>query len=176
MRTTDFSAGPPQARAGAFFLGCNMYHSPVGMIRQLFRWPKVAAALRAFPGYLWHRSYYHFPLGIGLIVGFDDHEALKAFARTPEHREIMHWLVGTDEPGRAPVKGGFIRILTAEEFGYANGPWHVDGQLRMIDTFAPLPDEATPPSTAPTTRRAVGPARTVRSLLALARTMRKGRR
>ncbi|MDO5668733.1 MAG: hypothetical protein Q4G50_01890 [Corynebacterium sp.] len=143
MRTTDFSHAPPQGRAGSFFLGCNLYHSPVGMIRQVIRWPRILKALNDSPGYLWHRSYYHFPFGIGLMVGFESTEDLKLFARTPEHHEIMHWLVDS-----GTVKGGFIRILTPHEHGYANGSCSPEGQTTLIDTFAPLEGEIEPVSTA----------------------------
>lgn len=145
MRSNDFSAGPPQARATSFFLGCNRYRTPLSMLGQLTQWPPVARALRKHPGYLWHRSYYQFPFGIGLMVGFRDRESLLDFARTPEHRKIMDWLVGGE---KTPAKGGFIRLLTAEEWGYTNGCYRADGELGMIENFTPIGEEETGPSTA----------------------------
>ncbi|MFB9777356.1 antibiotic biosynthesis monooxygenase family protein [Brevibacterium otitidis] len=140
MRTTDFSATPPQGRAGSVFLGCNEYRSPWAMVEQLRRWPKLARALKRAPGYLWHRSYYEFPKRIGLIVVFESQDDLMRFARTHEHHEIMHWLVGRGD--ESPARGGFIRILTAEEWGYTNGIFRAeDGRTGMIDRFTQLAGE-----------------------------------
>ncbi|QGU07947.1 hypothetical protein COCCU_10140 [Corynebacterium occultum] len=146
MRSNDFSAGPPQAKAECFFLGCNRYTSPLRMLGQLRQWPPVARALKKHPGYLWHRSYYQFPLGIGLMVGFQDRDSLMDFARTPAHRKIMTWLVGGGD--KAPAKGGFIRILDAEEWGYTNGVYRATGELGMIRNFSPIGDEDEGPPTA----------------------------
>ncbi|WP_101652091.1 hypothetical protein [Brevibacterium ihuae] len=148
MRTNDFSAGPPQARAESIFLGCNRYRSPLAMLGQLRRWPALARALRRAPGYRWHRSYYEFPDRIGLVVAFATRDDLMRFARTPEHRTIMHWLVGDGDS--SPARGGFIRILAAEEWGYTNGEFRAeDSALGLIDTFSPLTEEtAGSPSTA----------------------------
>ncbi|WP_211233347.1 antibiotic biosynthesis monooxygenase family protein [Brevibacterium album] len=140
MRSNDFSAGPPQARAEAFFLGMNRYRSPAAMLRQVRRWSAVARALKRHPGYLWHRSYLELPDGIGLMVAFADRDSLLAFARTPEHHEIMKWLVGGG--AKAPARGGFIRILGAEEWGYTNGEFRAeDGRTELIEAFTPLSDE-----------------------------------
>ncbi|MGP6172681.1 hypothetical protein [Corynebacterium sp. A21] len=144
MRSKDFSAGPPQAQAECFFLGCNRYRGPLAMLGQLRQWPPVAKALKAHPGYLWHRSYYQFPFGIGLMVGFRDRDSLMDFARTPEHHQIMDWLVGGES---TPAKGGFIRILDAREWGYTNGVYRADGQLGMIEHFSPIGEEDQGPAT-----------------------------
>lgn len=141
MRSQDFSAGPPQARAEAFFLGANRYRTPVAMASQVRRWPKVVKALKHHPGYLWHRSYVEFPLVIGLFVAFDSKDSLLAFARTPEHHEIMMWLVGGGDDALA--RGGFIRTLSADTWGYTNGEFRAeDGRTGPIDAFTPLSDEA----------------------------------
>ncbi|MGO2861856.1 MAG: hypothetical protein ACTIC1_11915 [Brevibacterium sp.] len=140
MRSNDFSQAPPQARAEAVFLGANRYRNPVVMLGQLRRWPRLAKALRRSPGYLWHRSYYEFPDRIGLFVAFATRDDLMRFARTPEHVEIMEWLVGKGET--SPARGGFIRILSAEEWGYTNGEFRAeDGRLGMIDEFTKLSSE-----------------------------------
>ncbi|MGQ7788557.1 hypothetical protein [Nesterenkonia sp. K-15-9-6] len=145
MRTRDFSAcRAPQARTGALFLGCNEYRSPRAFLEQLVTWGPLAKALKNAPGYLWHRSYYEFPLRIGLVVCFESRESLMAFAKAPEHHAIMHWLVGTSpetgtgsaDPAKAPVVGGFIRILEVEEVGYVNGTWRAEGdELRMVENW-----------------------------------------
>lgn len=144
MRTTDFSASLPQAQAESLFLGCNVYRSPLAMVDQVIRWPKIVRALRRSPGYLWHRSYYEFPNRIGLLVAFRTRDELMRFARTPEHRELMVWLAGDRESGDpGPVEGGFIRILAAEEHGYTNGTHNVEeGRIRMIDRFSPVSGES----------------------------------
>lgn len=177
MRTRDFSAcEPPQAQVGSMFLGQNEYRSPQAMAGQLLRWPPLARRLKASPGYLWHRSYFRFPRGIGLIVCFDSRESLMEFAKTPEHHAIMHWLVGTDEdseshsadPSRAPAKAGFIRILQAESVGYANGAWRADRpDLQMVRRWEDQRPQDLPPGTLPAALR-----RTVTGAGALRRTLR----
>ncbi|QQB12982.1 hypothetical protein [Brevibacterium casei] len=140
MRSNDFSLAPPQARAESFFLGANRYRNPLSMLGQVRRWPKLAKALRRAPGYLWHRSYYEFPDRIGLLVAFATRDDLMRFARTPEHVEIMHWLVGAGDS--SPARGGFIRLLDAEEWGYTNGEFRAeDRRLGMIETFTPTSEE-----------------------------------
>lgn len=140
MRTTDFSHTPPQGRAGSVFLGCNEYRSLTAIAGQLRRWPKLARALKRAPGYLWHRSYYEFPKRIGLIVAFETQDDLMRFARTHEHHEIMRWLVGRGDV--SPARGGFIRILTAEDWGYTNGIFRAeDASTGMIDRFSPVAGE-----------------------------------
>lgn len=140
MRSNDFSKAPPQARAEAFFLGSNRYRNPLAMAGQLRRWPRVAKSLKQAPGYLWHRSYFEFPDRIGLMVAFTTYDDLIRYARTPEHVEIMKWLIGSGDS--SPAKGGFIRILTAEEWGYTNGEYRAeDGRLGMIDRFTKLDSE-----------------------------------
>lgn len=146
MRTRDFSAAPPQGQGNALFLGCNEYKSVWVMADQVRRWAKLARALKRVPGYLWHRSYYEFPKRIGLVVVFQSREDLMRFARTQEHHEIMHWLVGKGD--NSPAKGGFIRIHEANEWGYSNGIFRAeDGRTGMIDHFTEVGDEATAPST-----------------------------
>lgn len=140
MKSKDFSQAPPQARAAVYFLGANKYRNPLVMVGQMRRWPKLAKGLRRAPGYLWHRSYYEFPDRIGLIVAFSTRDDLMKYARTPEHVEIMKWLVGSGD--KSPAKGGFIRILNAEEWGYTNGEFRAeDGRLGMIDSFTKLSSE-----------------------------------
>lgn len=140
MRSNDFSKAPPQARAEVFFLGANRYRNPLVMLGQIRRWPKLARGLKAAKGYLWHRSYYEFPDRIGLMVAFATKNDLMLYARTPEHREIMKWLVGSGD--QSPAKGGFIRILDAEEWGYTNGEYRAeDGRLGMIDSFTKVRGE-----------------------------------
>ena len=74
------------------------------------------------------------------MVAFATHDDLLAYARTPEHREIMKWLVGSGKD--SPARGGFIRILTADEWGYTNGEFRAeDGHLGMIDEFTKLSTE-----------------------------------
>lgn len=150
MRSANFSATPPQGQGNALFLGCNEYRSVLAMAEQLRRWPKLVAALKRAPGYLWHRSYYEFPKRIGLVVVFQSRDDLMRFARTQEHHEIMHWLVGKGD--QSPAKGGFIRIYQADESGYTNGIFRAeDGRTGMIDRFSPVVGETpgTQPATSP---------------------------
>ncbi|MEH0059673.1 hypothetical protein [Auritidibacter ignavus] len=144
------------------------------MIQQILVWPPLGRRLRNAPGYLWHRSYFEFPLRIGLVVAFESRSALMEFAKTDEHRAIMHWLVGTDEhsghlpsgPTANPVVGGFIRILEADDIGYANGTWSAEhDQLQVLTEWSrPAPGETPPPVLSRATRATIQGVGVVNSL------------
>ena len=141
MRTADFSRGPRHARAEVVFIGANHYRSPLALLQQLAMWPRIVRELKASDGYLWHRSYWQFPLVIGLAVGFRDRSSLLRYARQDEHRRAMHW--STDE---GHTNAGFIRMFNASPRGYANGVWRAEEpEMRHIERFTAVRDEAVGP-------------------------------
>lgn len=94
--------------AGVVFVGANLYRTPIAMVMQIANWRKIARELRASDGYIWHRSYWRFPLSIGLVVGFRDRASLLRYARQDEHKRAMRWAY--DE---RHLRAGFIRIHSA---------------------------------------------------------------
>jgi len=136
MRTSDFSASPPQAQAGAMFVGATHYRSVWTLVRLYRPWKRMVAQMTRMRGYRWHKTYYQWPLTLGTIAFFEDRDALLRFARSGEHRDLMCWL--TDD-GTRRARAGFIRLYAAEPEGYSNGTWRAeDGAMGHIPTFTPL--------------------------------------
>src|SRR5436190_12593958 len=132
MRTTDFSSAPQIGQATAEFVGATRFAGPLAMVRLYQRWLPLLRRLKRSPGYRGHRVWYRFPFTLGTIAFFADRDALLAFARIPEHAELMRWVM---EPGNA--RGGFIRIYEALPHGYSSGIWRAEpGQvMRAIERF-----------------------------------------
>ena len=150
-RTSDFSAAPPQGRAGAMFIGGTHYASPWTLLVLHRPWRRMLRQMTRMRGYRWHRTYYQWPLTLGTIAFFDDRDALLKFARSSEHRDLMCWL--TDE-GTRRAKAGFIRIYEADPQGYSNGTWRSeDTSIGHIPTFSPLAREIAKDADAPPVHR-----------------------
>ncbi|MDG4829311.1 DUF4188 domain-containing protein [Solwaraspora sp. WMMD1047] len=143
MRTTDFSATPPQGQATAMFVGATRYRGLRSIVTLMPRWFRMVRQMRRMSGYRWHTLYWQFPLTLGTIAFFSDRDAMLKFARSREHRELMCWLV---DEGTNRATAGFIRLYTADEQGYANGVWRAeDSVLAHDERFAPLATETTGP-------------------------------
>ena len=115
MRTTDFSAAPPQGQATAMFIGATRYSGPLAMLRTIRTWRPMVRQMKRMAGYRWHTVYYRFPYTLGTIAFFSDRDAMLKFARSRHHRDLMCWL--TDE-GARNATAGFIRLHSAEPHGY----------------------------------------------------------
>jgi hypothetical protein len=150
MRTTDFSCAPDIGQATAQFVGATFFNGPLAMLRLYRRWRPMMRRLKRAPGYRGHRVWYRFPFTLGTIAFFADRDALLSFARSPEHAELMRWVM---EPGNA--RGGFIRIYEALPQGYSSGVWRAEpGKLmKAIDRFTPLEGEEQGPLVADSLRR-----------------------
>ncbi|WP_305787077.1 DUF4188 domain-containing protein [Symbioplanes lichenis] len=144
MRTTDFSAAPPQGQAGAMFIGATRYTGPRAMLRTIRTWGPMIRRMKRMPGYRWHTVYYRFPFTLGTIAFFSDRDAMLKFARSKHHRDLMCWL--TDDDARNAT-AGFIRLFTAEPHGYSNGIWRAeDGSMSHIPAWTPLSTESSGPA------------------------------
>ncbi|MDY7084963.1 MAG: DUF4188 domain-containing protein [Actinomycetota bacterium] len=143
MRTTDFSAAPPQGQADAMFIGATRYSGPLAMLHTIRTWVPMVRQMKRMSGYRWHTVYYRFPYTLGTIAFFADQDAMLKFARSRHHRDLMCWL--TDE-GANNATAGFIRLFTAQPHGYSNGSWRAeDGSLSHMPTWTPLSTETTGP-------------------------------
>jgi hypothetical protein len=141
MRTTDFSHAPRVGQATAMFVGGTSFDGLPGLLGVIRRWRGLVRRMKQSPGYCGHYVWYRFPFTLGTIAFFADRDALLRFARTPEHAEIMRWVM---EPGHA--RGGFIRLWKVLPSGYSSGVWRAEANvMRAIDRFTPLEGEASPP-------------------------------
>jgi hypothetical protein len=138
MRTTDFSAAPPQARATAMFVGATRYRSPFAVLRLGVTYVRMVRDMKRMRGYCWHKVYWQFPLTLGTVAFFTDRDAMLRFARSRHHRSLMVWLT----EGTRNATGGFIRQYSAEPSGYSNGIWRAeDASMGHIAEFTPLRSE-----------------------------------
>jgi hypothetical protein len=145
MRTSDFSKAPPQGQATAMFIGATRYSSPLAILTLSLKWFRMLRDMKRMRGYCWHKVYWEFPLTLGTIAFFTDHDTLLRFARSRHHRKLMVWV--TD--GTKNATGGYIRLYNAEPSGYSNGVWRAEGnQMAHIPTFTPLSSEEEGPPVA----------------------------
>ena len=102
----------------------------------------MVGRLKESPHYRGHHVCYGFPFTLGTIAFFSDREALFAFARSPEHAELMPWVMA---PGKA--RGGFIRFYEVKPHGYSSGVWRAEAphDMKAIDHFTALGDEVQGP-------------------------------
>lgn len=141
MRTTDFSHAPALGRATAEFVGGTHFSGFLAFIGLFKRWRPMVRRLKSSPGYCGHHVWYRFPYTWGTIAFFSDRTALLTFARSPEHTEMIRWVM---TPGNA--RGGFIRLYEALPQGYSSGIWRAEGNvMRAIDRFTPLEGEVEGP-------------------------------
>jgi hypothetical protein len=156
MRTTDFSRAPAIGQARAQFVGGTKFTGVRAFIGLARRWFPLLRRMKASAGYRGHQIWYTFPFTIGTIAFFESRDDLLAFARTPEHAEIMRWVM---RPGNA--HGGFIRLYEVLPSGYSSGVWRAEAghELRAIEQFSPLSDErhgpAVPADVRPSGREAI---------------------
>ncbi len=145
MRTTDFSAAPPQGQATAMFIGATRYTGLRPMLHTIRTWSPMIRRMKRMPGYRWHTVYYQFPFTLGTIAFFADRDAMLKFARSKHHRDLMCWL--TDSGDERQATAGFIRLYAADAHGYSNGHWRAeDGTMAHIPSWSPLSTEETGPA------------------------------
>lgn len=146
MRTTDFSRAPVMGQAQAQFVGGTKFTGLPAFIQLARRWFPLVRRMKRASGYCGHYIWYQFPFTIGTIAFFATRDDLLAFARTPEHAEIMRWVM---RPGAA--HGGFIRLFEALPNGYSSGVWRAEAghELRAIEQFTALAGETVGPPVPP---------------------------
>ena len=104
---------PPRSpvEGGSLFIGATRYRGPRSLLMLARTWYPMIAKMRRMKGYVWHVVYGSGPWALGTIAFFEDRDALLAFARMPEHRYLMQWIV----EGTSWATAGFIRLLVAED-------------------------------------------------------------
>jgi hypothetical protein len=95
--------------AGALFVGATRYTGPLAWLRLPRRWTRMIRQAKRMPGYVHHQVYYERPFTLGTIGFFDSPDALRQFARTGGHRDLMVWVVD-----RRNASGGYIRVYRRE--------------------------------------------------------------
>ena len=105
------------------FVGATRYSGPRSIVILSFTWFRMVRQMKRMRGYCWHTVYWQWPFTLGTIAFFRDRDALLTFARSVHHRRLMCWL--TDH-GTRNATGGYIRLYSAEERGYANGVWRAE--------------------------------------------------
>lgn len=107
--------------AGAVFVGATRYTGPLAWVRLAPRWFAMLRTMRRMPGSVAYGVYYEPPFTLGTMGFFTTRDEMLAFARTGDHRALMQWVVGGDEPGaRTNATGGYIRL-------YERDPAELDG-------------------------------------------------
>jgi hypothetical protein len=143
MRTSDFSKAPPLGQATAMFVGATRYRGPHSIVILSFTWFRMVRQMKRLQGYCWHTVYWQWPFTLGTIAFFRDRDALLKFARSKHHRQLMCWI--TDH-GTSNATGGYIRLYTAEQGGYANGVWRAEENVMAhVESFTPLSTETAGP-------------------------------
>lgn len=97
----------------ALFVGATKYNGPHSWLVLARTWYPMLSKMRRLSGYVWHTVYWPGSFTLGTIAFFETRDDLLVFARTPEHRHLMQWIVG----GTQWATGGYIRILIAEDEG-----------------------------------------------------------
>lgn len=112
---------PPRSpiEGGSLFLGATRYRGLRSLLVLSRTWYPMVAKMRRMRGYVWHAVYGSGPWALGTIAFFEDRDALLAFARMPEHRYLMRWIV----EGTTWATAGFIRLLVAEDSPDAETAW-----------------------------------------------------
>lgn len=98
------------ADGGATFIGATRYRGLHSWAIQSQEWFPMVAKMQRMPGFVWHTIYWQAPFTLGTLAFFDTYDDLLAFARFPEHRRLMEWIVRGTRNGN----GGFIRIHLAD--------------------------------------------------------------
>jgi|SRR5579859_5406484 len=145
MRTTDFSRAPTIGQAGAEFVGATSFRHPLALIGLYRRWRPVIRQLKVSPGYCGHQVWFRLPLTLGTVAFFRTMDDLLDFGRTPEHADLMQWVM---RPGNA--RGGFIRFWEVRPHGYSSGMWRAEPPhlMKAIERYTPHAGEEDPPTVA----------------------------
>ncbi|WP_068482426.1 hypothetical protein [Pseudoclavibacter helvolus] len=127
----------------SMFVGATRYTSPLAWAVTGRVWGQMTGKMRRMPDYCWHGIYWEAPWTLGTLANFSTRDALLRFARMPEHRHLMQWIVKDTRNANA----GFIRLFASEEelAAVEGGAVHeVDG--RGTDADARDPAAAAPGS------------------------------
>jgi hypothetical protein len=125
--TERFGGVPAIGRGAAHFVGGTEFTVTGALLGSVLLFRLLWRMNRA-PGLLYRRFWYRYPLTFGSLAYFDDLASIEAFTRTREHRAIQRF---AKKPRH--VRGGFVRIYSAEPFGITMGGWIDDADRRCGD-------------------------------------------
>lgn len=103
-RGTRPHAGLADARA--MFVGATRYTGPLAWLALARTWYPMVAKMRRLRGFRWYGVYWSPPFTLGTLAFFSGRDELLAFARMPEHRDLMRWITDGERWGT----GGYIRL------------------------------------------------------------------
>ncbi|PPG33294.1 hypothetical protein [Pseudoclavibacter sp. RFBB5] len=95
----------------SMFVGATRYTTPFAWAVTGRIWGQMTGKMRRMPDYCWHGIYWEAPWTLGTLASFSTRDALIRFARMPEHRHLMQWIVKDTKNADA----GFIRLFASEE-------------------------------------------------------------
>ncbi|PPF35322.1 hypothetical protein [Pseudoclavibacter sp. AY1H1] len=95
----------------SMFVGATRYTTPLAWAVTSRIWGRMTGKMRRMPDYCWHGIYWEAPWTLGTLANFSTRDALIRFARMPEHRHLMQWIVKDTKNADA----GFIRLFASEE-------------------------------------------------------------
>lgn len=104
-RTAD-RADPGLADARSMFVGATRYTGPHAWLALARTWSPMVAKMQRLRGFRWYAVYYDPPFTLGTLAFFSGRDELLAFARMPEHRDLMLWITDGTRWGT----GGYIRL------------------------------------------------------------------
>ena len=103
---TAARAHPGLADARSMFVGATRYTGPHAWLALGRTWGPMVAKMRRLRGFRWYAVYYDPPFTLGTLAFFAGRDELLAFARMPEHRDLMLWITDGTRWGT----GGYIRL------------------------------------------------------------------
>ncbi|GIG35297.1 hypothetical protein [Cellulomonas pakistanensis] len=99
-------AHPGLADARAMFVGATRYTGPLAWLALARTWYPMVAKMQRLRGFRWYAVYWSPPFTLGTLAFFSGRDELLAFARMPEHRDLMRWITDGERWGT----GGYIRL------------------------------------------------------------------
>ncbi|MFD0994389.1 GNAT superfamily N-acetyltransferase [Pseudoclavibacter chungangensis] len=93
----------------SMFLGATRYRHPIAWAVVGRHWPRMVAKMRRMSGSVWIGTYWQWPFTLGTMATYRTRDDMLKFARLPEHRHLMQWIVR----GTANATGGYIRLYAS---------------------------------------------------------------
>ncbi|MGW9111618.1 N-acetyltransferase family protein [Microbacterium sp. NPDC055683] len=121
----------------SMFLGATRYRHPIAWIATNRHWWQMVRKMRRMPGSVWHGVYAQWPFTLGTLATYRTRDDMMRFARMPEHRHLMQWIVRDT----VNATGGFIRIFSSPaELARQDGAASASAPLRLerVETEAQL--------------------------------------
>lgn len=94
---------------GSMFLGATRYRHPLAWLVTSRYWFTMVDKMHRMSGTVWHGVYWQLPWTLGTLATYRTRDDMLRFARMPEHRHLMQWIVRDTRNGN----GGFIRIYSS---------------------------------------------------------------